>query len=164
MHTEYDFTHPPGRRLGALALITDPEGSVLLLEKVYRKERGDPFPWGLPGGCAQPDEDLHDAFRREVFEEIGRRVEPGDLLTVHHMPADPPHREGVNFVFDGGQLPSDVPLTLPAHELGDHRFVPLEELPGYLAPYQLIRVRTTIRNALDGHRTAYLSGVPEPVV
>ncbi|MBA0053200.1 NUDIX hydrolase [Streptomyces sp. AJS327] len=157
MHTEYDFSHPPGRRLGALALITNPEGHILLVEKIYRKEKGDPHPWGLPGGCAQPDEDLHDAFRRELLEETGQRVEPGDLLTVHHMPANPPHREGLNFVFDGGTLHPATPITLPQHELSAHAFVSLDDLHHYLAPHQLLRVRTAVRNALNDHRTAYLT-------
>ncbi|MBA0053715.1 NUDIX hydrolase [Streptomyces sp. AJS327] len=160
MHSDDDFTNPPGRRVGALALITNPDGDILLVEKRYRKDQGDLLPWGLPGGCAQADEDLHDAFRREVLEETGRRVEPGDLLTVHHMPANPPSREGINFVFDGGFLHPATPLHLPGDELSDYRYVPYEDLGDFLPPYQLLRVRTAVRASLDGHRTAYITGHP----
>ncbi|MBA0053029.1 hypothetical protein E0L36_19765 [Streptomyces sp. AJS327] len=61
---------------------------------------------------------------------------------------------------NGGVLHPAHRITLPQHELSDHQFVPLDELPYYLAPHQLNRVRTAVRNALNGHRAAYIAGHP----
>ncbi|WP_405447783.1 NUDIX hydrolase [Streptomyces achromogenes] len=48
MHKDTDFKNPPGRRIGALAIIRDREGSVLLVKKAYKEGKS----WGLPGGAA----------------------------------------------------------------------------------------------------------------
>lgn len=55
------------------AVVTDPEGRVLLLEHIYRPASG----WGIPGGFIEPGEDPAEAVRREVLEETG--VEINDL-------------------------------------------------------------------------------------
>jgi 8-oxo-dGTP diphosphatase len=57
--------------VGAVALIQDPEGRVLLLEHTYRTQA----PWGLPGGWLRQREDPKSALVREVFEETGMDVE-----------------------------------------------------------------------------------------
>jgi 8-oxo-dGTP diphosphatase len=49
------------------AVITDERNRVLLLNHVFRPGNG----WGVPGGFINKGENLEDALRRELREEIG---------------------------------------------------------------------------------------------
>lgn len=53
----------------ACALLTRGKGEVLLAGNEY--VIGQPLVWNLPGGAAEPGEDLHEAVRRELAEECG---------------------------------------------------------------------------------------------
>ena len=53
---------------GARIVIAGSDGKVLL------QKRSDLNVWGLPGGNAEPGEDLATVVRREVFEETGLTV------------------------------------------------------------------------------------------
>jgi len=53
-------------RFSVHAVITNSEGNVLLLKQTYGDKR-----WGLPGGGVEPGETIHEAIRRECYEEIG---------------------------------------------------------------------------------------------
>jgi ADP-ribose pyrophosphatase YjhB (NUDIX family) len=66
----------PRQPVGAVGVIFDERGRVLLLEHVFRTD----FPWGLPGGYVKRGEDPRQAVRRELEEELGAQVEVGALL------------------------------------------------------------------------------------
>lgn len=53
----------------ACALVTRGEDEVLLVGNEYVK--GQPLAWNLPGGVAEPGEDLYETVRRELAEECG---------------------------------------------------------------------------------------------
>ena len=53
----------------ACALVTRGEDEVLLTGNEY--VQGQPLVWNLPGGVAEPGEDLHETVRRELAEECG---------------------------------------------------------------------------------------------
>lgn len=159
MHKPNHFTNPPPRRIGCLALIQDGSGNVLLVEKKYKKDQGDPFPWGLPGGCAESDEDPFDAARREVHEELGLHIDLGDVLTVHYMPRNGDSLEGINLVYSGGTISPDTPIRLP-DELSDYRFFARSELSAHAAPYTVARIEAAFASLPYGG-AAYRSGHPE---
>jgi ADP-ribose pyrophosphatase YjhB (NUDIX family) len=59
----------PSFTVGAVCLIERPDGHVMLVRQAYRQR------WGVPGGLLKRGEDPADGARREVFEEVGIRVE-----------------------------------------------------------------------------------------
>lgn len=65
----------PGYTVGAACLI-EHEGEVLLLWQPHRHG------WTLPGGLLGRGEQPADAVRREVHEETGLSIDPGDPLAV----------------------------------------------------------------------------------
>ncbi|MFQ3671159.1 MAG: NUDIX hydrolase [Verrucomicrobiia bacterium] len=65
------------RQIAAFALITNRKGEILLV----KQRTGNRF-WTLPGGKVGPGETIATALRREVLEETGLTVQPGDLVAV----------------------------------------------------------------------------------
>lgn len=59
-------------------VILDERGRVLLLKHRFWKDQR----WGLPGGHARHGETLEATLRRELKEETGLEVFPGELLKV----------------------------------------------------------------------------------
>jgi len=112
MHKDTDFSHPPRRRIGALALIRDESGAVLMVRPTYKNDGK----FQLPGGCALADEFPHVACAREVTEETGLAAfEPGRLLVIDCIPRNPETgaAEGINFVYYGGEVPNGAEIVLP---------------------------------------------------
>ncbi|MGW8451332.1 NUDIX domain-containing protein [Streptomyces niveus] len=144
-HDESYFLNPPGRRIGCLALPRNPEGHVLLVEKIYQKAEGNPRPWGMVGGSANANESLHNALCREFEEETGIVIgTPGRLLVFDYVPARR-YAEGYNFVFDTPVLATDTKITLPAGELSGYKFVPAGELDQYMSDHGVRRARAVLK-------------------
>ena len=68
----------PSFMVGAMALIQDEHGRILILEHTYRRR----VPWGLPGGWLKHAESPESGLAREVFEETGLKVKVGSLLAA----------------------------------------------------------------------------------
>jgi 8-oxo-dGTP pyrophosphatase MutT (NUDIX family) len=68
------------RRRSARVLLLDAADRLLLLHSLHRAGRPDLGSlWLAPGGGVQDGEDLRDAAARELREEVGLRVHPGEL-------------------------------------------------------------------------------------
>ncbi|MBN1485978.1 MAG: NUDIX domain-containing protein [Chloroflexia bacterium] len=63
------------------ACIRDAQGRILLL----RRSEGVNL-WGFPGGAIEPGEGAEQALKREVYEEVGLRIEPVTLIGVYSSP------------------------------------------------------------------------------
>lgn len=64
--------------VSAAAIITNPEGKVLLLNHILRPHST----WGLPGGFIEAGEQPQDAIRREIREETGLDLDDLRMLRV----------------------------------------------------------------------------------
>ena len=128
------------REVGALALIRDPGGRILMARFAY-----PPRIWNLPGGRIERNETPDDGVVREVAEETGLRITVDRLLLV-----DVRRPGAVTFTFAcsvaGGSL---APF---AGEIAAVRWLEEGEIQR-LAPH----VRATLRHALAaGAETRYL--------
>lgn len=113
MTGEISASAPPSQRLRVALVTRDPEGRILLLNHV----RPHASYWVLPGGGVNPGEELADALRREVLEEllVGCHIE--DLIAVGEFitrQVSPP-RHIVDFFFTG-TLESTEGFVIPADE------------------------------------------------
>lgn len=81
-------TVAPSYTVGAVCVI-EHDGEFLVLWQPHR--RG----WSLPGGLLGRGEQPAEAVRREVREEVGLDIDPGEPVTVRVDPA----QQGVDVVF-----------------------------------------------------------------
>ena len=66
--------YPEQPIIGVGAVIVDRD-RVLLVRRATEPLKGE---WSVPGGMLEFGEKLRDGIRREVLEETGLRVEPGE--------------------------------------------------------------------------------------
>jgi ADP-ribose pyrophosphatase YjhB (NUDIX family) len=69
--------------VGAVAVIRDGDGRVLLVRQTYHRGSAR---WGPPGGWLSGRESPQDAAARETFEETGLRVTVGRVLAIGSGP------------------------------------------------------------------------------
>jgi 8-oxo-dGTP diphosphatase len=118
----------PSFMVGAMALIVDDQGRVLLLEHTYRRD----VPWGLPGGWLKHAESPESGLAREVLEETGLRVRVDRLLAAEFWGNSQLDMLYRCTVLSGTYAPTD--------ETSAHRWVEPRELPTML-PNQLVLLR-----------------------
>ena len=63
------------------AMLFDDEGRILLLEHVFRADRG----WGVPGGFITKDEQPEQALRRELREEVSIEIDDVRFLFTRNL-------------------------------------------------------------------------------
>jgi len=102
------------------ALIFDHDGRLLIVNPTYKAH------WTIPGGVMEDDgETPWEACRREVFEEVGLKVDRGRLIAVDFLRPRPRKEGGMRFLFDCGALPDSALKTirLQVTELSEHVLV-----------------------------------------
>jgi 8-oxo-dGTP diphosphatase len=65
------------------ALVRDAQGRLLMVQRGNEPAAGT---WSIPGGRVEPGESDAEAVAREVLEETGLVVEPGDLVGTVERP------------------------------------------------------------------------------
>ena len=116
--------------VGASALIFDETGKILVFHHTYRTT----YPWGLPGGFLNHNEDGFQAIVRELQEEAGLTIEVEQLLwsgTSRHYPR-------IDMFYLCRHIQGDF---RPSAEVSDARFVEFEALEEIMEPehYEMIR-------------------------
>ncbi|GHE98068.1 hypothetical protein GCM10018785_72940 [Streptomyces longispororuber] len=141
MHKDVSLSAPPPRRIGAVGIIRDYEGRVLLVDPSYKHG------WILPGGGAHQGECPHAAVTREVREEVGLELYPRRLLVVDYVPENPKDdvREGFNFVFEMGIVGHDAPKLVNSQELSGIQWATSDDLPRLTLDDQHRRIREALR-------------------
>jgi len=81
------------------------EGKILLLQRSLN-ESFDPGLWELPGGKLDYGEDLVEALKREVEEEVGLQIKVGRPFKTWHFYKEPFWVTGITFLceFMGGSV------------------------------------------------------------
>jgi len=93
---------------------------------VVREKYGGPnSPWKLPGGMADPKEELGEVAVREVFEECGIKTEFMSIIGFRHFHGGMYNTSDLYFVARLKPLTEDI--NFDTSELVDARWMDLEE-------------------------------------
>ncbi len=137
----------PSHSVGALALVRDDAGALLLVRHTYKTG------WGLPGGLVKSGEHPADAVVREAAEEVGLTIEvTGEPAVV----VDPPTRR-VDVIFrarvrpgtDATGRPRSVEIAEVAWHPGDRLPRLQPEVVGALAAVQRLEAEAAGARAPD---------------
>ncbi|MDX6738693.1 NUDIX hydrolase [Actinocorallia sp. A-T 12471] len=137
----------PRKRVGADALIRDPEGRILLVDPTYKPG------WDLPGGMSEANESPTDTITRELSEELGLTLTPGPLLCLDWVPPHGPWDDSLMFLFDAGTLTNTEAAAITCTSLEIARFAfyskcqALNLLPGR----QRVRLEAALASLDEGH-------------
>ncbi|WP_405496031.1 NUDIX domain-containing protein [Streptomyces sp. NBC_00096] len=144
---------------GAVVLVTDADGRVLVQSVDYRPDRL------LPGGAVDAGEAPAAAAAREMYEELGIEGHYPRGLAVDWIPADTPGMPpGMRFpgeilhVFDGGTWTREriASVRLPAQEITGIHFAEPAELPALMDAGDARRALSALRARINGGGTALL--------
>ncbi|MFP5068572.1 NUDIX hydrolase [Pseudonocardia nantongensis] len=102
-------------------IVYNPDGRLLLVRRANEPGRGS---WSIPGGRVEPGEDEQTAVVRELREETGLDVRPGELVGV--VRRGPYRIAEYRCVLDPADRASPTPV--PGDDADDVRFV---DLAGY---------------------------------
>jgi 8-oxo-dGTP pyrophosphatase MutT (NUDIX family) len=133
----------PRKRAISQMLVRDPEGRVLLCQLTYKRD------WDLPGGVVEVGESPKVAVEREVEEELGLTISPGELVLTDWLPPWSGWDDAVCLVFDGGTHDPSVldGVVKQEREIRDVRFCTLEEVDELAADFTARRVRAAVSGA-----------------
>jgi ADP-ribose pyrophosphatase YjhB (NUDIX family) len=127
----------PKFRVAVAALVFDSQGRILLFKHTYRK-----YPWGIPAGGLEYNEQPLRAVVREFFEETGQHLEVRRLLLAESSPLD----HHVSLIYEcalaGGAF-------RPGLEISEMRFFDPAELPPMLLTEKLLIRRVASALAED---------------
>ncbi len=116
--------------IGAVAIVQDTQGRVLLVRQTYHREG---IRWGAPGGWLSGRENPREAAAREAYEETGLHVRVGRVLDI-----------------DSGPY-GEVSLAFECEVVGDTGFRPSQETDeiGWFAPTALPPMTVDTRRLLE---------------
>lgn len=140
---------PRKRAIGQL-LVRDGSARVLLCQLTYKQD------WDLPGGVVEVGESPQVAVGREVEEELGLALEPGDLLLTDWLPPWSGWDDALCLVFDGGVQPDSLldRVVRQEREIRSVEFCTAEQVEERCADFTARRVRAALAS-LDGRGSPY---------
>lgn len=147
----------PKKYLSAGALFFNAAGGLLLVKPTYKDG------WEIPGGIVEADESPKQACVREVYEELGLRVEIGPLLVMDHKSRSEGPSDSLQFVFLGGTLTPEQQraIRLPAGELSGYEFLAPEAALRALGTSLSLRVAGCLRAIAEGRTLLLHDGEEE---
>ncbi len=107
--------------LGVGAVVVH-DGALLMVKRATDPARGL---WSIPGGRVEGGEYISDAVKREVGEETGLDIEPGELIGIFEIVGDDDHY----VILDYRATIDHAAEPIAAGDVSEARWVPFDEVP-----------------------------------
>ena len=132
----------PRKRAISQMLIRSTDDRILLCQLTYKRD------FDLPGGVVEVSESPQLAVAREVEEELGLKVEAGQLLLTDWLPPWGGWDDAVCLVFDGGVHDPGVVETIvrQEREIRSAAFCTITEVHEKCADFTARRIESALRN------------------
>jgi 8-oxo-dGTP diphosphatase len=104
------------------AVILNEKSEFLLLRR-SENSHTNPGKWDLPGGKLIHGEPLEEAIVREVWEETGVSIVPGEI--AGYATFELPEKKVIAIVYDGGYIITDIKLS---HEHVEYAWTSLDSI------------------------------------
>ncbi len=117
------------------AILRNEKGEFLLLRR-SENSHSNPGKWDLPGGNLIHGEPLEEAVVREVWEETGVSIVPGEI--AGYVTFELPDKRVIAVVYDGGYIIADVKLSDEHTEyawISLDNILELDALPGHFKEF-----------------------------
>jgi len=135
--------------MGAGAFIFNEKGELLVVKPTYKNY------WSIPGGVVDVDESPRHACIREVKEEIGIDITDVGFVAVDYLEDAEGKGENLQFTFYGGVLKNEQKVTIDNKEIGEYKFVSMDEAEKILGKNVAKRFSKCL-NAIKDHKGIYL--------
>ena len=127
------------RRLGAAAVILDPDGRVLLVRHTYGR-----LNWEIPGGVSEPGESVIETAVREVREEAGVEAVADQLTGIYYDAREDAH----HFVFRCRLVDEAGGPVASSDEVSGCDYWPTDALPRPISDFMVRRIRVSLQERL----------------
>jgi 8-oxo-dGTP diphosphatase len=116
--------------------IVEHNGSILLVKRGKEPHKGE---WAIPGGKVEWGEPLHNAVIREIKEETGVEIEPGDLAYHFEHISETNGHHFIVLDFFARYVNGDLIAGDDADDVGWFIFKSLKQLNVNETTYQALR-------------------------
>jgi 8-oxo-dGTP diphosphatase len=121
--------------ISVYAILRNEKGEFLLLRR-SQNSHSNPGKWDLPGGKLNHRELLEEAIVREVWEETGISIIPGNI--AGYATFELPDKQIIAVVYDGGYVIADVKLSYEHIEytwISLDKILEMNQLPIYFRDF-----------------------------
>jgi 8-oxo-dGTP diphosphatase len=108
--------------ISVYAILRNEKGEFLLLRR-SENSHSNPGKWDLPGGKLGQEETLGEAVAREVWEETGISIVPGEI--AGYVTFELPEKKVIAIVYNEGYVIADVKLS---YEHTEYAWISLENI------------------------------------
>lgn len=150
MKKENDYLKTLNRkRSGSGALILNEDNKVLMLKPTYKEY------YEIPGGVVEKNESPKACCQREIFEEIGLKLNIEKLLVLEYQKLE--FDDSFMFLFSVEKIKTSdiIKENLPENEIEDYGFYTTEEIKDLTVERLYLRIKKALIALKTGEAEYY---------
>lgn len=107
-----------------VSAVFEQDNKILCMKYIY----GGKDVFALPGGGVDKDVPLHDTIKTEWKNELGVKIEVGDIIMIGEAPASKRHPQTLHIIFDALEIRGNPKIRPDSTHSLDITWVPIGKL------------------------------------